>query len=71
MKKTELIAKLKEYPNEAEVFFDDLHGGLINVEQCQLVSADEARRRGREIEKPAIILSDSSPLDGASELARK
>ena len=52
--------------DEAEIFFDDLHGGLIDVEQCQIVTADEARRRGREIKNPEIVLSDYSPLGKCS-----
>jgi hypothetical protein len=62
MKTTELIAKLKRYPEEAEVFFDDLHGGLIDVEQCQLITANEARRRGREIKTSAVVLSDKPEI---------
>jgi hypothetical protein len=63
MKNTELIAKLKRCPEEAEVFFDGLPG-LIDVEQCQIISADEAFRRGRETKTSAVVLSDLSPLDG-------
>ena len=63
MKRTELIAKLKKCPEEAEVFFDDSNGGLIDVEQCEVISADKARQRGREIKTSAVILSDRREIE--------
>ncbi len=63
MKTKDLIARLKQCPQEAEIYFNDGKGGLIRVETAKIESADKLKRRGIESESSGVILSDF-PVSG-------
>lgn len=59
MTTTELIRKLKKLPETADVFFDNLEGGLVLIENVRIASTKEKSAAGRDGNKPAVVLSDS------------
>ena len=62
MKAKELIAKLEKLAEEAEVYFDDAQGGLIDVSEVNIISSTKLKQCGRDSKFPGIVLSDSPPL---------
>ena len=58
MKIKDLIAKLKKCQQEAEVYFDDLDGGLIPIDDFKIVSRSKARELGSNSKTTIVVLSD-------------
>ena len=58
MKTKELIAHLKKMPHEAEIYFDDAKGGLIEIEPPKIYSEKRLRRVRPDLKAPVVVLSD-------------
>ena len=58
MKTKELIAHLKKMPQEADIYFDDGKGGLIDIEPPKIYSENQLKQVRPDLKAPVVVLSD-------------